>query len=348
MTEKISIVVPVYNTEPYLEDFFTRMVDQTFKDYKVYLVYDVSSDNSLNILKKYEASFPEYFEVLYSPKKDGLGAARDYALDSGKINGDYVMFLDPDDYPDKNFLEKLYNEAIKTGADITMCGFERFDDETGDVICTEMVHNPTELITDIENCDLLAYMNPVVWDKLYKRKLVEQIRFTNIKRTEDVFWLLRMIPSIHSIKCINEVLYHYRSRSDSLLNTLTEKAYDEVSDALISISKEFEQNGFKSSKYWDLIEFIVFCRFGIGVTYRVSKTNKNKAKLISNRTKALLDAHFCNWKKNKFLSFRHCASHKIKGIAIWGCGLLYKINKFPIYVKLYSFMQRHTKTEVRW
>ena len=68
MTEKISIVVPVYNTEPYLEDFFSRMVDQTFKDYKVYLVYDVSSDNSLNILKKYEASFPEYFEVLYSPK----------------------------------------------------------------------------------------------------------------------------------------------------------------------------------------------------------------------------------------------------------------------------------------
>ena len=348
MNEKISIIVPVYNTEPYLEDFFSRMVKQTFQRFKAYLVYDVSSDKSLDILKKYEKIDPEHYEILYSPKKDGLGAARDFALNSGRIQGDYILFLDPDDYPELNFLERLYNEATSSGADITICGFERFDDETGEVLCTEMVNNPTGLITDIANFDLLAYMNPVVWDKLYKRELVENLRFTNIKRTEDVFWLMRMIPHIKSIKCINESLYHYRVREDSLLNSINKKAYKEVTDNFCLVSEELRNKYGSDFPYKDVIELIGFSRCGIGITYRAGMNDLKNSKQYAKHSRDILDEFFPGWRQNKFLTFSSCLKHGIKGIGIWGCYVLYKMNRFDMYIRMYTWFKKVFKKEVKW
>lgn len=346
--ESISIVVPVYNTAPYLEDFFSRMVGQTFQDYKAYLVYDVSTDNSLEILQKYATLDATHFEILYSPHKDGLGAARDFALNSGKIAGKYVLFLDPDDYPDLLFLERLYQVATTSGADITLCGFERFDDETGEILCTEMINNPTELITDIASFDLLAYMNPVVWDKLYKRELVENLRFTNIKRTEDVFWLLRMIPHIASIKCINEPLYHYRVREDSLLNSINEKAYEEVAENFRIVSKELDEKYGANSLYRDIVDLIGFTRCGIGITYRAGMNDLKNAKKYASQSREILDKYYPGWKKNRFLSFSSCRKHGIKGIGIWGCYILYRLNRFEIYIKLYTAYKKIFKKEIKW
>lgn len=348
INEIISIIVPVYNTEAYLEDFFSRMVRQTFRKFKAYLVYDLSSDCSLDILKKYEAIDPDHFEILYSPKKNGLGAARDYALDSGKIRGDYVLFLDPDDYPELNFLERLHNEAIKSGADITLCGFERFANRTGEVLCTEMINNPTEIITDIANFDLLAYMNPVVWDKLYKKEMVENLRFTNIKRAEDVFWLMRMIPQIKSIKCINESLYHYRVRDDSLLNSINQKEYKDVTDNFCTISKELSDKYGKEYAYRDLINLIGFIRCGIGITYRVGMNDLRNAKQYARNSRKILDDYFPGWRTNRFLTFSACRRHGIKGLGIWGCHFLYRINKFDIYIRFYTLFKKLVNKEIKW
>ena len=348
MAEKVSIVVPVYNTEPYLEEFFSRLEGQTFQDYKAYLVYDVSTDDSLSILLKYEKKDSDRFEILYSPQKNGLGAARDYALDSGKLKGEYILFLDPDDYPEDKFLERLYTEAKKSGADITMCGFERFDDETGKVLCREMINNPTELISDISNFDILAYMNPVVWDKLYKKDLVENLRFTSIKRTEDVFWLIRMIPYINSIKCINESLYHYRVREDSLLNSIHKEAYKEVIKNFCVVSKEINNKFGCDCKYRDLIDLIGFLRCGIGITYRAGMNDLKNSKKYAKHSRKILDQYYPGWKNNRFLSFSVCRKHGIKGLGIWGCYLLYRINRFDIYIKSYTCFKKLFKREIKW
>lgn len=346
MMEKISIIIPVYNTGKYLDHFFSQMIHQTFQDYKAYIVYDISTDNSLEIIHNYEKKYPDHFEVLYSPKKNGLGAARDFALNSGKINGDYVLFLDPDDYPDKLFLEKMYYKAIETNADITVCGFERFNDGDDRTLCLEMINNPNEVIYNIADFDLLAYMNPVVWDKLYKKDLIGKIRFTEIKRTEDVFWLIRLIPNIKSIAFINEAIYHYRVREDSLLNTFSQENYNEVKSAFENLSLELKNNGISETKYWDLIVLIVFCRFGIGVTYRAS--NRTNYKILENETRYFLDTYYKSWRTNKFLKFNRARKYGIKGLAIWGCSLLYKLHLFNIYIYIYSGLRKLSKKEIRW
>lgn len=346
--EKVSIIVPVYNTAPYLNDFFNKIEEQSFQDYKLYIVYDKSDDDSLEIIKKRQANNANKYEILYSPKKDGIGAARDFALNSGRIVGDYVLFLDPDDYPDKDFLKKLVNEAEQSGADITICGFERFDDETGEVLCTEMTHNPEKLITDVPHFDLIAYMNPVVWDKLYKRTIVENLRFTNIKRTEDVFWLMRMLPRVKTIKCINESLYHYRVRGDSLLNSIKKQAYLEVLENFKTVSKEINENKSVNDEYRNVLELIAFFRCGIGITYRAAMNDMKNAKWYCSTSKQVLDEYYSGWRRNPYLKFSKCKKRGIKGLAIWGCSLLYKMNAFSIYVYLYNWFSSKFRVEVKW
>ena len=346
--EKISVVVPVYNTAPYLDDFFNGMQGQTFLDWKVYFAYDISDDGSEEKLNDFVRSNPNKYEIIYIPKKDGLGAARDYALNTGKIVGDYVIFLDPDDYPDDSFLQRLYDTAIEYNADVTVCGYERFDDESGKVLCVEAVNNPEELITDIANFDLLGYMTLVVWNKLLKREVIDGLRFTNVKRNEDVFWTLRLIPRIRSIKCINESLYHYRVRTSSLNNNIKEKDYNNVIDEFIKLSIEFSSTPEIREKYKNVINTIAFTRFGIGLTYRTSLNDLKNTKKYSMRTRDVLDEFYPGWRKNELLSFSKCKSRGIKGLGIWGCKILYYLGMFQIYVYFYNWFVKTFKYEIKW
>lgn len=343
----INIIVPVYNSAKYLPEFFLKLEEQFFQNYKVFIVYDVSEDNSLEMIQDQVNSKPEKYKLLVSPKKEGVGAARDYALNSGEVDGEYILFLDPDDYPEKEFLERLYNKAVETDADVVACGFERFEDGTNIVLCTEMIHNPNIIVTDIKDFDLFAYMNPVVWNKLYKREAIEGLRFTKVKRTEDVFWLMRMIPHIKSIVFINDVLYHYRVRSDSLLNTIGEKEYFEAINGFEEVGKEIKENKI-SKEYVELLDVIAFFRCGIGITYRSAINDIKSTKKYFNKSKQVLDEYYPGWRKNKFLKLSTCYKRGIKGIAIWGCSVLYKLNFFQLYVYLYYFFQKTFKTEIRW
>ncbi|MCM1218377.1 MAG: glycosyltransferase family 2 protein [Lachnospiraceae bacterium] len=346
--EKISIVVPTYNVAKYLDNFFRKLEEQTYQDFKVYIVYDESTDESLKIIERYHQQRPQKYEIIMSPKKDGLGAARDCALDSGAIVGDYVLFLDPDDYPESNFLERMITKALQTDADVVVCGFERFEDGTNKVLCKEMIHNPEEMVTNIADFDMLAYMNPVVWDKLYKRTCIESLRFTNIKRTEDVFWLMHMIPHIKSIAFVNEVLYHYRVRENSLLNTISEKAYEEVTQAFADVGMEMILCHKDDNEYTDLLNLIAFFRCGIGITYRTAVNDIRNTKKYVAHSRKILDKYFSKWQSNRFLKLSCCSKYGLKGWAIWGCKVLYSINAFPVYVYLYSTFQRVFKKEIRW
>ena len=118
----ISIIVPVYNTSIYLEQCLNSIHNQSFKDYEVICVDDGSSDNSLHILKKYEKIIKN-FKVI-SQKNQGVAVARNTGL--ANACGDYIVFIDSDDFVKENYLEVLYNESCKTNADVVICNFYRY------------------------------------------------------------------------------------------------------------------------------------------------------------------------------------------------------------------------------
>ena len=120
----ISIIVPVYNTGLYLEECLNSIHNQTFKDYEVICVDDGSSDNSYEILNKYKNIIKNY-KVIHQ-ENQWVASARNTALKH--VNGDYIAFIDSDDYIEKNYLDRLYREACETKSDVVICNFYRYFD----------------------------------------------------------------------------------------------------------------------------------------------------------------------------------------------------------------------------
>lgn len=348
MNKTIDIIIPVWNGGRYIKNFITKLLNQTYENFKMYFVYDESSDNSLELLEKYQSIYPEKVFVFHSPEKRGLGAARDYALDSGFIHGDYIIFLDIDDYPEKKFLEKMLYTAEKYQVDMVMCGFECFDNETGNVICTQMIDNPEYVITDISHYTDIAYMNPAVWNKLYKREVVEKYRFGRAKAAEDGLFVLKILPSIHSIKFINEVLYHYRVSNTSEQAIVSVEKYKECWNYYKDMSSYYNSHLDAYGEFFEIFELLTFVKCGLGITHRIAFKDKKHMNVYASYSKRMLDELVPGWRKNKCLLLRYWRGRNMKSNAVAFCAFLYRCNLFSLFIMLYFVYKKVFGKDIRW
>lgn len=348
MNKTIDIIIPVWNGGRYIKNFITKLLNQTYGNFKMYFVYDESSDNSLELLEKYQRIHPKKIFVLYSPEKRGLGAARDYALDSGLINGDYIIFLDIDDYPENIFLEKMLYIAEQYQVDMVMCGFECFDDVTGNIICTQMIDNPEHVITDINHYTDIAYMNPAVWNKLYRREVVEKYRFGRAKAVEDGLFILKILPNIHSIKFINEVLYHYRISSTSEQAVVSVEKYKECWNYYKDMSSYYNSNLDTYRDFFEIFELLTFVKCGLGLTHRIAFKDKKHMSTYTSYSKQMLDELVPGWRKNKCLLLRYWRNRNMKANAVAFCAFLYRYNLFSLFIMFYFVYKKVFGKDVRW
>ena len=130
-----SIIIPCYNVETYLPRCLDSLVDQTLDDLEIICINDGSPDNCLAILRDYEQRYPDTIVVI-DKENEGVWRGR---LDAIAIaRGEYIGFVDSDDYVEPDFAEKLYTAAKENDADISVCGFRRVDVDTGKTLSTEM------------------------------------------------------------------------------------------------------------------------------------------------------------------------------------------------------------------
>lgn len=346
MSPKVNVIVPVYNVALYLNEMFESLMNQTFQDFDVWVVNDKSTDCSADVIEKFVNRFPDKIHVINNVKNLGLCGARNEGLNQCDSRGEYILLLDSDDYFDPRFIEKMVDNADRYHADITICGLERFDDKTGKMICVEMINNPEELITDIKNFDLLGYMNPVVWNKLYRRSVIANTRFTTIKRSEDTVFLFSVLPEVKSIKFINEVLYHYRLRDSSLSGVIT----NEIFESMLEGFKEAKENFNKEKKYSEFMELFVvqmFIRCGIGGVCRLSFKNMRRAQFYIKKTKKFMDENFPEWRKNKYLSIKYACKNSIYAMVVSGAAMMYKCHLFVLIVYIYWLMNFVLKKDFR-
>lgn len=347
MNPRVNVIVSVYNVAPYLETFFESLLSQTFKNFDVWVVDDKSTDCSPDIIRKFAEKFPEKIHVVSNATNLGLCGARNVGLDHCASNGgEYILILDSDDYIDPTYMEKMVSNADQYNADITICGLERFDDRTGKNVCTEMVNNPEQLITDIKSFEMLGYMNPVVWNKLYRRKVIEEARFTTIKRSEDTIFLFSVLPNVKSIKFVNEVLYHYRLRSESLSGSITDEIYESMLEGFQETKKIFVNDG----RYHDYMELFVvqmFIRCGMGGACRLSFKDMRQMPYYVRRTRRFMDEHFSEWRRNRYLSLRHWWRKDFHALAVSFAATLYKCHLFGLFVYAYWFMSHLCKKDFR-
>lgn len=208
----ISVIIPVYNVEPYLRQCIDSIISQTYTDLEVLLIVDGSPDNCGEICEEY-ARKDKRIKAFHT-KNNGLSSARNYGI--LHANGEYIGFLDSDDWIEPEMYSDLLERIEVTGADICMCGYRKEDDPS------EYIFQPDEVIynrTEALNALLKGKINNSVWNKLYRRELFREVRFPDGKNFEDVIILNELLWTAKRVAVISAPLYHYRVRQNSITKT---------------------------------------------------------------------------------------------------------------------------------
>lgn len=211
--EKISVIVPIYNVEKYLDRCIQSIINQTYRNLEIILVDDGSTDNCSNICDKY-AKRDDRIKVIHK-KNGGLADARNKGLEI--ITGEYVGFIDSDDYIDKDMYEYLYSLIQKNNADISICG-KYIVYEDGRKIGTNKESDLAILDSKqaLIQLNSFSFFNMSVCDKLYKRKIVSGIEFPFGKKSEDYFVTYQYFARAKKIVASKQPKYYYFQRSNSI------------------------------------------------------------------------------------------------------------------------------------
>lgn len=200
---KLSVIVPVYNVEKYLEACVDSLLAQTIGDFEIFLVDDGSKDCSGEIADRYAAKYPELVRCLHLDN-GGQGRARNHALPLAK--GEFVGFVDSDDWIAPDMYEKLYNKARETGADVVYCDFlERFADGREDVLPAAFQQHP--LSSAGSSCN-----------KLFRRSMIGELRFPEGLWYEDFYFSACMLERSARTEYVPEPLYIYRRGQQSTMH----------------------------------------------------------------------------------------------------------------------------------
>lgn len=215
---QISIIVPVYNVEPYLRGGLDSILAQSFKDFEAICINDGSTDKSAEILAEYAAKDSRVKVI--TQQNQGLFGARNAAMDIA--TGKYICFVDSDDYLHPQALELLYNVITKSNADMVF----------GDCQTTAETYHEIIPDWDIENINWFMLDNPLevmmksqhniqhsVWNKLYKKSVIGKQRFIDIRYAEDVQFSAIAMSKMSKIAAIDAKTYFYYYREDSLFNS---------------------------------------------------------------------------------------------------------------------------------
>ena len=296
---KVSVIVPIYNVEKYLEKCINSLLSQTLEDIQIILVNDGSKDNSGNIAKEYEKNNKN--RIIYVEKENGgLSDARNYGLKYA--TGDFIAFLDSDDYIEKNAYEEMYNKAIEENSDYVECDF--------------IWEFPNKIRVDKQypyknKKEMLSFVRVVAWNKLIKRQLItdNNLEFPKGLRYEDVEFTYKLIPFINKFAYVDKPFIHYVQRKGSIANVQNERTA-EIFTVLDNVIEFYKKNNIYE-KYRDELEYN-YARYLLCSSLKRMCKIKDKTireKLLTESWKRL-NSNFPNWKENVILKTVNIGKNK--------------------------------------
>ena len=218
--ELISVIVPVYNVEKYLSGCIESIVNQTYKNLEIILVDDGSPDRCGAICDEY-AKKDERIKVIHK-KNGGLSSARNAGIEIS--NGEYIAFVDSDDYIGRDMYEVLYNNIKKYNCDISICNFLCVDENGKNIDSMNETMPVGDGVVDSKSVLYYKFTETkywywvVAWNKLYKRNIFDNIRFEDGKLHEDEFIAHHIYFSAENVACASDALYFYVQRTDSIMS----------------------------------------------------------------------------------------------------------------------------------
>ena len=341
---KLTIVALVYNLEKYLPRCLDALVNQTLQDIEILCVDDGSTDSAPQIIEEYAKKYPGKVKA-YHKENGGEFTTRNYGLE--RATGEYVTFVDTDDYVELDWAENLYNAAKENNSDMAVCGFERINLETNKVVGKDMIGfgNITKEV-DFKD-DFIAFINPAPWNKVYKRDKIQDLRFLPFRGFNDTMFLLETYTRIKKISFVPKVLYHYYLRYDSQIHTVNKQDVNNLKKYLLEVKEFYKKSGrYEEMKY--ILDLMAFIHLGVSVMYRASYDKEINIKEMIKETKKYLDENFETWRKNPFLKFSYSIKRGIKHIGLWGIATFYKLNLQMVFIYVYRFVVDKLKIDIKF
>ena len=249
---KVSIIVPIYNVQRYINECLNNLINQTLKEIEIILINDGSTDNTFNKLKSY---LEDKKIIFIEQTHQGVANARNTGLEF--VMGEYIAFVDSDDYIEENMLEITYNLAKKDNIDIIEFKHTIFQRKRRE---KPIENNQTEIgiIYNIKN--IWQNVRVELWNKLYKSEIIKKnnIKFLPEIYGEDLCFNLMLFPRINLVKKLNSTFYHYRRRKGQItLKLKNNEKWEKMKNILYIIPEYWRKNNLmKGNELW-LLEIII-------------------------------------------------------------------------------------------
>lgn len=318
----ISVIVPVYNVEKYLSRCIESIIKQTYRNLDILIIDDGSTDESGTIADNYSKMY-EYIRVVHK-KNEGIGPTRNLGMSLAK--GEYVLFVDSDDYIDEKMIEMLYNASQTYESDLVCCNKFRVYEKNKKGMQTNLNLEEIKILSVKEALSLFLltnYVDVVFWNKLIKKDLLKTIKCPN-HIYEDVFVIYKIILQANKVVCLNAPLYYYCQREASITDEnyndkmiLLKEAVDENYNEIKRIYPEIENQLILGKIHWYI------------VIYDKIILNKGKNHSLKKEIKWMIKSNIKNILQTNLMS----KSKKIQYVLLLISDILYRFS-YKFFYKL--------------
>lgn len=295
----ISIIVPIYNAEKYLNKCIESLINQTKKELEFILINDGSTDNSEEIIKSYKDKRIKYFKN----ENQGIGKTRNFGIE--KATGKYIMFVDSDDYIDKNMAKLMFDKAFSNSLDMVVCDYYK-------VINNENIEEklPSFKPTTLKNSpDLLCGINLSPWNKIYKTSLIKDnnIKFVENLKYEDAPFVIEALDKANKVGKVNKCLNYYVIHGNSETTVRDKRVFD-ILKIIDKIRKYFKDKDYIKESLDKLTVRIIT---NYTIQQRVQKDKKIGMQFIEESFK-YLKREVPDYKNNKYYQNRSLLKRTIE------------------------------------
>lgn len=295
--KKVSIIVPVYNSQEYLKECADSLVNQTLEDIEIIFINDGSTDDSLRMLEEYQKNYPDKV-VVKSKQNGGQATARNLGI--RMATGEYIGFVDSDDSVDTCMFERLYNEAKQTGSDFVECGYKYLQVETDGKIKEIPAYGNVRNYGSKNEMFIDPLVSP--WNKIYKADVLQNnnICFPEGVIYEDTAFFIKSIPYIKKTSYVAEKFVFHYLRPNSTMNANKDKRVGNIFDVLLDIIQFYDKNNYRAS-YKNELEYFCVKILLCSSLNRVAHVQDAKLrKEFVRKTIEMIKSHFPSYRKNEY------------------------------------------------
>lgn len=342
---KISIIVPCYKVEKYLPRCLDSLLSQTLDGVEVIAINDGSPDRCIDILRDYQTRYGDQLVVIdkqnegvWKGRRDGIAIAK----------GEFIGFVDSDDYVAPDYCEKLYECAVNERADIAVCGFYRIEDGTSKTLTTEMAEPRAAFNVNEEPARLLE-LNGAPWNKIFRARLMKELPdLPHPPRIfDDMMMHLLTFPRVKRVAFTPHALVYYIIRGNSIMTTISKEQIDSTYQAMLEVGDSYIRQG-ASPQLMNFLAAAAFLHLGISLMFRISYDPTANLAQVLKENRAYLDAHFPTWKSGAIISLPHAVKYRGANLKVWLGRIVYRVHLMRAALSAYRFMIEKMGKDIKW